>query len=856
MGITLKNNVKTILSAGISSTDTTIPVADTSVFPALGASDYFYCTIESRTGSFEIVKVTQINSTTLTVVRAQESTIAVPFLLGSRVELRVTVGNLDDRITQQVETGDFDVSLLTVTPTGATTARTLAAMTADHLSVKDFGAKGDGRIYKGVSITIGTNTLVSAGAAFTAEDVGKDIWVQLASNGTAPLKTTVTGYTNATTVTLAANAGATINNSTRIVKIGTDDTAAIDAAVAASRSIFFPRGTYLYSDPDGIVLGNGSAAAPSTTLNYSLIGECGSTYDLLTNTVQQGTGIEYFGSTLGTYMLDAQVTNVTIHNLTFNATYRVSTIWNLKHVFWSDVNMCGLLYPAGGGTGLRLGAYNNAAGIFVGAGGNVFHQLYITCAGANDCVALQVGEDAYSTGFDPATTRFDNCYFAVSDDTTATSWTAFNRVPTSNTSTCVLLRFTDNISFDGCFCYVSGERRGNGVLVKPPSGSYPASVFPCQIRMSGCHQVGGIWVDNTDNTWDPDAGDGVVRGLLLVCAHYGDASDPNYDGAAYPPNIPGITGFTDAGEMFGAWAVLDELRQTDPEAFGLALLEVADAAGLRTAGGLSANGSSLVTAADYAAMRVLLGLVVGTDVQAYDADLATWAGVTSSANGRSLVSAADYAAMRALLDLEAGTDFLSPAAIAAAYQPLAANLTTWAGVSPSSNGQSLVSAADYAAMRVLLGVPRVVHSAVAVPLTGSVAETVMATIAIGAGELGPNGFVEIDKAFSCTNDASTKTIRTRIGASGAGTGGTLMDSGTPTSVAAQRRLPAIHNRNSASSQVCTGTGAAGSTGSTNAPSTAAINTANASEVVITGQLADSADTLTLEHYTVKIYYGA
>lgn len=45
--------------------------------------------------------------------------------------------------------------------------------------------------------------------------------------------------------------------------------------------------------------------------------------------------------------------------------------------------------------------------------------------------------------------------------------------------------------------------------------------------------------------------------------------------------------------------------------------------------------------------------------QAADADLTTWAAVTPSANGQSLVAAANYAAMRALLDLEPGTDFLS-----------------------------------------------------------------------------------------------------------------------------------------------------------------------------------------------------
>ena len=70
--------------------------------------------------------------------------------------------------------------------------------------------------------------------------------------------------------------------------------------------------------------------------------------------------------------------------------------------------------------------------------------------------------------------------------------------------------------------------------------------------------------------------------------------------------------------------------------------------------------------------------------QAYSANLATWAGVAPSANGQSLVAAANYAAMRGLLDLEAGTDFPR----------------LWRF--PARMASRFVGAANYAAMRALL----------------------------------------------------------------------------------------------------------------------------------------------------------
>lgn len=138
-------------------------------------------------------------------------------------------------------------------------------------------------------------------------------------------------------------------------------------------------------------------------------------------------------------------------------------------------------------------------------------------------------------------------------------------------------------------------------------------------------------------------------------------------------------------------------------------------------------------------------------------------------------------------------------------------------------------------------------SGVPASVTGTASETQLASIAIPAGVMGVAGGLRIGVIFSFTNSGNNKTARVRFG----GSGGAAYLSSTVTTTEIGRYQTEVWNDGAANSQKgwpsSTSFGLLGiSIGS------GAVDTSAATTVYISGQLANTGETITLLRYSVEL----
>lgn len=142
------------------------------------------------------------------------------------------------------------------------------------------------------------------------------------------------------------------------------------------------------------------------------------------------------------------------------------------------------------------------------------------------------------------------------------------------------------------------------------------------------------------------------------------------------------------------------------------------------------------------------------------------------------------------------------------------------------------------------------QSGAAASVTGTASETVLATITIPANSLGPNGAIRVRTSWSVTNSGNGKTLRVKLG----GIGGTAFLATYNTTITSYSDVRVITNRNATNSQIGSAPINSQFAGSASALPTSAVDTTASTTLVITGELANTGETITLESYTVEVMY--
>jgi len=242
-------------------------------------------------------------------------------------------------------------------------------------------------------------------------------------------------------------------------------------------------------------------------------------------------------------------------------------------------------------------------------------------------------------------------------------------------------------------------KNGVYVVTQAGDGTHPfiltrAGDYDSWAELVGCVIAVQQGTANAETAWQSSANDGGTLGTTAIA--FVEASAGTINAARWA--------YLAAAQSFGG----NLLAAVDLAGYVTALggaSSVRSALGLVIGTNVQAYSANLVTYASIAptanAQTLLghtfsqmvsdLGLVIGTNVQAYNANLTTYAAVAPSANAQTLLGHT-FSQMRTDLGLVIGTD----------VQAYNANLTTYASVAPSANAQTLLGH-TFAQMRTDLG---------------------------------------------------------------------------------------------------------------------------------------------------------
>ncbi len=163
-----------------------------------------------------------------------------------------------------------------------------------------------------------------------------------------------------------------------------------------------------------------------------------------------------------------------------------------------------------------------------------------------------------------------------------------------------------------------------------------------------------------------------------------------------------------------------------------------------------------------------------------------------------------------------------------------------------SNGTGWVPEAGR--LLVAAGEPALNHTGDIVDQTGA-SGTDRIVYTLPADILGTHGVAEVSHFWSYTNSANTKTLRVRFG----GTSGTSAQLPQPTTTATAQLSCFIRNQNSKSAQIYFAPSSSSPfTTSSSAVTTSAIDTASAQDILIGGQLSNTAEFIKLEAYRIWV----